>query len=112
MKSKGEYTNDIKIVNIDEIRKKRAAKAWAEADGAVQHALYKNLWEIDREVVYEFTQAPEGAGIKIPKLHLHPKRQVRLFASIFYMEYEDRLAFIEYVITRFGYDILNAEYAG
>lgn len=101
-----------RIIDFEVSGRKKAAKRWLSLSGAKQMAFYNNLWAKDKEIVSEFLKTPEGAGTNVPKLHLHPKRHGRLFASIYYMENDVKLAFVEYVISRFGYEILSGEYTG
>lgn len=101
-----------RVIDFESFKKRREAERWMSLDGAEQEALYRNLWIKDREIVSEFLQTPEGTGVNVPKLHLHPKRATRLFASIFYMKDDVKLAFVEFVISKFGCEILSREYAG
>ena len=112
MKSREIPETNTKIIDFESLHKQKEAKSWIEASGSEQSALYSNLWMKDREIVSEFLQTPEGAGANVPKLHLHPKRATRLFASIFYMRDDVKLAFVEFVISKFGHEILSREYAG
>ena len=100
------------VIDFESLCRKRAAKRWMSSSGADHMTLYNNLWHKDREIVSEFLQTPEGAGVTVPKLQLHPKRHSRLFISIHDMNDDVKLAFVEYVISRFGYEILSEEYAG
>ena len=100
------------IIDFGSIGRRKAARHWMASSGSEYMALFRNLWTKDREIVSEFLQTPEGAGVTVPKLHLHPKRCTRLFVSVFYMEEDVQLAFVEFVISKFGYEILSREYAG
>lgn len=111
-KSKEIPETSTKIIDFESVHKQKVAKRWIEDPDSQWSVLSRNLWMKDREIVSEFIQTPEGEGANIPKLHLHPKRATRLFASIFYMKDDVKLAFVEYVISKFGYEILSREYAG
>ncbi len=98
---------NVMVIDFDSLCRKRAAKRWMSLPGAEQMAFYGNLWHRDREIVSEFLETPEGAGVKVPKLQLHPKRHGRLFMSIHDMKDDVKLAFVEFAISKFGYEILG-----
>ncbi len=100
----------IRIVDFESVRRKRAAKR--SLSGAEQMALFGNLWHRDREIVSEFLETPEGAGVTVPRLQLHPKRHGRLFMSIHDMRDDAKLAFVEFAISKFGYEILGESSKG
>lgn len=99
-------TNVIEI-DFESLCRKRAAKRWMSLPGAEQMVFYSNLWHKDREIVSEFLETPEGAGVTVPRLQLHPKRHGRLFMSIHDMKDDVKLAFVEFAISKFGYEILG-----
>ncbi len=100
---------NIRIIDFETMRRRKAANHWMSLSGAEQMTFYSNLWVKDREIVWEFLQTPEGADVSVPRLQLHPKRSSKLFASIYYMKEDVKLAFLEFVIGKFGYGILSAK---